>query len=78
MSITDQALMGLVTTGSNMTLNSIRTTIRSLRLETVISEREVGYNHAIKDILNIIEIYETVTAAKQAEVDQKLEETLSE
>jgi ribosomal protein L30/L7E len=78
MSITDQALMGLVTTGSNMTLNSIRTTIRSLRLETVISEREVGYNNAIKDILNIIEIYESVTAAKQAEVNQKLEETLSE
>lgn len=78
MSIREDALMGLITTGSTMTIKSLKTTIRSLKLETPISYREEGYNSAIKDILNIIDIYDTITNAKQAEVNQKQEATLSE
>lgn len=74
----DQALMGLITTGSTLTLRSIQTTISSLRLATPISEREVGYNYAIKDILNIIDIYAKATTAKQAEQDAKTKESANE
>ena len=78
MTINDQALMGLLKTGSTMTINSIKSTILSMRLATPISEREVGYNHAIKDVINIINIYADVTAAKQAQVDIDQEKTLNE
>lgn len=68
MPINDDALMGLITTGSTMTLNSIRTTIRTLKLETTSDERQEGYNSAIKDVLSIIGIYETVTVAVERQV----------
>jgi len=74
MSINEDALMGLITTGSNMTLKSIKTTIHSLKLETPDGDRQEGYQSAIKDILNIIDIYETISFAKAREQQEKTNE----